>query len=167
MSFLDPSRLGLSACVSVVALAVAACGGTVVFEEDGGSGDGGSGSGKGSANAATGQTVSTAGSGAGSPTATTAPASVNVSTGGATRPSAEEICALFCDCQGCGNSDRRECVESSQTAIDDADGRGCGPELDAYLDCFFNQSVCVNGQVELDGCEDTLRGYDDCIGRTR
>jgi hypothetical protein len=71
------------------------------------------------------------------------------------------ICDAFCDCQGCTDAEFKECVTSSESSYNTAEGAGCGEEADAYLSCVQGELRCFEDSVELG--EECDAEYDDLI----
>lgn len=76
---------------------------------------------------------------------------------------ASGFCTDYCDCVGCSDNEREECVDDVEDALDEADQAGCGSEADDVLSCYRSELECVGGdRVELDGCDTEQDAFSDC-----
>jgi hypothetical protein len=53
-----------------------------------------------------------------------------------------DYCDAECDCEGCSDEEREECVIKRETKVDVADAFGCGAEYREYLACYAERGRC-------------------------
>ena len=68
-------------------------------------------------------------------------------------PSIGSYCDKVCDCTGCSESKREDCVDTIDDARKLADKEGCAGEFDAVLSCASSELTCKDDKVQVDGCE--------------
>jgi hypothetical protein len=76
--------------------------------------------------------------------------------------SATSICDAICECVGCSDNDREECIDETEDAIDDAEKEGCGDQASALLDCWDQELECDDEVVQIDGCRSEQEDYSEC-----
>lgn len=78
------------------------------------------------------------------------------------KPSVGSYCDKLCDCVGCSQPEREECVDLLDDYRKQAEADGCGGEFDAMLSCANEELVCTDGQLEGDGCEPQAEKLYEC-----
>lgn len=88
--------------------------------------------------------------------------------------SAEDICELKCNCEGCSQEQRDDCVAGVESALTKADDLGCSTEYGNWLSCAEQEAECRDGKTfTFDGCdieEDALAacgGGDECAAAAK
>lgn len=74
------------------------------------------------------------------------------------------FCDKVCDCSGCTESERSDCVDNGEEIRDNAADEGCSAQFDTYLSCLNNEATCVNDTIDADGCEDEAEKLSECAG---
>ncbi|MCA9621314.1 MAG: hypothetical protein KC731_19965 [Myxococcales bacterium] len=74
------------------------------------------------------------------------------------------LCDRVCDCTGCSDSERDDCVDTLDDAQRRAENAGCGDAYDDYLSCIDGELTCLDGKVDADGCESEAEAVADCGG---
>lgn len=74
-----------------------------------------------------------------------------------------DACDDTCDCTGCSDSEYADCVDSAEDLERDVENEGCIDFYDDYLACAGDEFACVNGQVDLDGCETEFSRVLNCL----
>jgi hypothetical protein len=81
-------------------------------------------------------------------------------------PTVDSICNQVCDCQGCSESQYRDCVDEGSRFQRRVEAAGCGDILADYLACLDDNFVCVNGRFDDDRaervCDPIEEALDDC-----
>lgn len=68
--------------------------------------------------------------------------------------SADEICEVKCNCQGCSEEQRDDCVADVDATVAKAENLGCSTEYSTWLSCVEQEAECRNGDTfTWDGCE--------------
>jgi hypothetical protein len=76
---------------------------------------------------------------------------------------ASGFCNDYCDCVGCSDNEREDCVDDVEDSLDEADKAGCGGEADDVLSCYRSELECLSGdRVDLDGCDAEEDAFSDC-----
>ena len=76
--------------------------------------------------------------------------------------SAASLCDDFCDCQGCSDTERDDCVDDIEDAEKRAEEAGCEQQFDELVDCMDDQLECRDGRVDADGCESETKDLSEC-----
>jgi hypothetical protein len=77
----------------------------------------------------------------------------------------EDICDLYCECQGCNAKERQKCLDDGEAAVADAEKRGCSSQYDDYLACVAREAECRNGNTfQFDGCDIEQEAIYACTG---
>lgn len=77
---------------------------------------------------------------------------------------AAELCEAICDCRGCSNVERDECVIAKNGASDVADAYDCGSEHADLVDCELERGTCDNDNFTTkDACKAEKDHYGDCV----
>lgn len=79
-------------------------------------------------------------------------------------PSAGSYCNKVCDCLGCDESERADCIDSVDDARKGAERAQCSSEFDDYLSCFNGELTCVDDAIDADGCETEAEALSQCGG---
>src|SRR5262245_9260989 len=67
--------------------------------------------------------------------------------------SAASLCERVCECQGCSENERAECIDELEDAQRKADNEGCSDQYSALLSCFDSELECRDSEVDVDGCD--------------
>lgn len=75
--------------------------------------------------------------------------------GGCARISVQDLCENLVECPNTGNS--VECTKDGEAVESDAEARGCGEELDAYVNCVDDsgcryETACEREVHDLESC---------------
>lgn len=68
-------------------------------------------------------------------------------------PSATALCDRICECSGCSESQRADCVDDLEDAEAAADEAGCSLEFNDVARCFDAELECRNDAHKVDGCD--------------
>ena len=71
-----------------------------------------------------------------------------VALSGCAQASLEEMCARACDCSGCSEAQRTQCVQQSNDVRTRAAQNHCLGELDDLVDCVAHDAECRDGSLE-------------------
>jgi hypothetical protein len=74
-----------------------------------------------------------------------------------------DACDDSCNCQGCSDAEYAECVDTAEDQERRVEDEGCIDFYDDYLACAGDEFSCVNGKVDLDGCETELGRVVNCL----
>lgn len=74
------------------------------------------------------------------------------------------FCDKVCDCTGCTETERSECVDTGEDLRDTAADEGCSAEFDTYLSCLNSEATCVDDVIDADGCESEATKLAECAG---
>lgn len=77
-------------------------------------------------------------------------------------PSASSICDRICECVGCSESEREDCVDEFEDAQRDADQEDCSAEWNDLVACIDEELECKDDRIEVDGCDNELDDLADC-----
>jgi hypothetical protein len=80
--------------------------------------------------------------------------------------SAAALCDRLCECVGCSESERADCIDSLDDAAKSADEKGCGGSYDDYVSCVDQELECKNDAIVVDGCDGEIVALADCTGGT-
>lgn len=76
---------------------------------------------------------------------------------------ASGFCNDYCDCVGCSDNEREDCIDDVEDSLDEADKAGCGGEADDVLSCYSSEFECKSGdRVDLDGCDAEQDAFSEC-----
>ncbi len=78
--------------------------------------------------------------------------------------SAESLCELVCDCTGCSESERDDCIDSVDDAQAEAAKEGCDDAYEAFTACAEERLDCDDDTVDLSDCDDEAEDLADCVG---
>lgn len=88
--------------------------------------------------------------------------------------SANEICNIKCNCQGCSQQEHDDCVGDVNSTVQKAEQLGCSSQYSDWLSCVEREAECRNGDTfAWDGCEieeDALSacgGVDPCTAAAK
>lgn len=76
-------------------------------------------------------------------------------------PSAAAYCDEVCDCQGCSQTGREDCITYIDESRKSAEDAGCGSEFNTTLACVSN-GECVNDELSTAGCESEIEALAKC-----
>lgn len=155
----------------LVCAAIAGCSNEVI---DGTGGAGGASASAGSGNGgdptqatgsgATGSSGTTGSSNsAGASTGSSSPAGGSTGSGSTIDPRTFQVCDVLCACVGCSEPENEECIDDLDDQIDDARARGCGDQVDPYLQCLIENGDCVEGEPDFDDCEPERQALSACL----
>lgn len=77
-------------------------------------------------------------------------------------PSVGAYCDKVCDCVGCSDSERTECVDAIEDVRKQAEEAGCGSEFNDVLSCANSELECTNDSISADGCESEADALNKC-----
>ncbi len=77
-------------------------------------------------------------------------------------PSGASICEKICDCVGCSDSEREDCVDEFDDAQRDADQEECSAEWNDFVACIDEELECDDDRIEADGCDNELEELAEC-----
>lgn len=75
------------------------------------------------------------------------------------------VCVARCDCEGCSQKEREDCVDDVDDAERLADYDGCGTEHDKYVDCYGNKGTCSDGVWVTQSCAEQGTALRTCSTR--
>ena len=79
--------------------------------------------------------------------------------------SAEEICDIKCNCEGCSQEQHDDCVADVNATVTKAEGLGCSTQYSNWLSCVEQEAECRNGATfAWDGCEIEEDALNQCGG---
>ncbi len=76
--------------------------------------------------------------------------------------SGADLCDLECECEGCSDYEREECIDDFDDAARDAEHEGCEDELDIYLSCLDDTGECRGDDFETD-CGKEKDDFKACV----
>lgn len=76
------------------------------------------------------------------------------------------LCDQICECTGCSEAEHAECVDGYGDLASNAEAEGCTARLDRWLDCLAEETQCLDGVVDSDGCEALANELAVCGGTT-
>jgi hypothetical protein len=79
------------------------------------------------------------------------------------KPSVAALCNKVCDCTGCSDSERDDCVDDIDDARKAAEDEGCGEQFDAYTSCASGELTCEDDKVQVDGCDAESEAILECM----
>lgn len=77
--------------------------------------------------------------------------------------SVESLCQRACDCESCGPNDLAECKSELDASQQAAAAAHCEALYETQLDCYDARFVCLNDNVEVEGCEVEEKAVLDCM----
>lgn len=77
-------------------------------------------------------------------------------------PSASSICDRICECVGCSDSERDDCIDEFEDAEKDSQNEGCPSEWDDLVACIDEELECDDEQIEIDGCDSEVEELAEC-----
>lgn len=77
-------------------------------------------------------------------------------------PTSGRYCDKICDCTGCSESEKSECVDTVDDAKKTASDEGCDDQFNAYFSCIDSELTCVSGQLDADGCDKEATELSQC-----
>jgi hypothetical protein len=78
-------------------------------------------------------------------------------------PSIGAYCNKVCDCVGCSDSQRDDCIDDADDARKAAENKGCRGQFDDLLSCGANELECKDGYTQTDGCDSEVEAYNECM----
>lgn len=77
----------------------------------------------------------------------------------------EDMCDRACECGGCSDAQRTQCVQQSNDVRIRAAQNGCLAELDDLVDCVTKDAECQAGSLESarDICSDERAELEGCL----
>lgn len=79
-------------------------------------------------------------------------------------PSSGSFCDKICDCTGCSEVERTDCVDSVDDAQKAANDEGCNDQYNAYFSCMNSELSCTAGVLDADGCDAEIDAVSKCMG---
>ncbi len=84
--------------------------------------------------------------------------------GAACGSNAVELCEAECDCRGCSDVERDECVIAENGSSDVADAYDCSSEHADLVDCVIERGTCDGDKFTAkDACKAEKDNYGDCV----
>lgn len=77
-------------------------------------------------------------------------------------PSIGSFCNKVCDCMGCSDSERDDCVDSLEDQRKAAEDEDCGGEFNDYLSCTSSELECEDDIATADGCDSEAEKLAEC-----
>lgn len=81
--------------------------------------------------------------------------------GGCT-PSATAICERICECTGCSELQRADCIDDLEDNEKAADDAGCGLEFNDVARCYDDAFECRNDAPRVTGCDVEIETLQHC-----
>ena len=79
--------------------------------------------------------------------------------------SADVICSVKCNCEGCSQAQRDDCVSDVNATVQKAADLGCSTQYQDWLNCVDEEAECRNGETfAWDGCEIEEDALAECGG---
>lgn len=78
---------------------------------------------------------------------------------------ASGVCVARCDCEGCSQREREDCVDDVEDSARLADHDECGDAFSAYVDCYANEGVCTDGVWSSASCAHEASALRACSSR--
>jgi hypothetical protein len=79
--------------------------------------------------------------------------------------SADEICNIKCNCEGCSQIERDDCVSDVNAAVEKAEDLECSTQYAEWLSCVEQEAECRDGQTfAWDGCDIEEDALAECGG---
>lgn len=80
--------------------------------------------------------------------------------------SAGGVCDKVCECSGCSEKERTDCVDTLEDAQKAADDEGCSEQYNKYFSCTDSELACTDGEIDADGCEAEIKALSTCMDST-
>ena len=79
--------------------------------------------------------------------------------------SAQEICDIKCNCEGCSQEQHDDCVADVNATVTKAESLECSTQYSNWLSCVEQEAECRNGATfAWDGCEIEEDALNECGG---
>jgi len=78
--------------------------------------------------------------------------------------SSGSLCNKVCDCTGCSENEKEECVDALDDTRKAAEDEGCSDQHGAYFACIDGELTCNDGTIDADGCESEGKELGKCLG---
>jgi hypothetical protein len=78
-------------------------------------------------------------------------------------PSGASICDRVCDCVGCSDSERDDCLDAFDDAERESADQGCQAEYDDYVACIDDDLKCDDEEAVADDCGEDAEDLADCL----
>lgn len=75
-------------------------------------------------------------------------------------------CVARCDCQGCSQVERADCLDDVEDSERLAEHDGCALEFSDYTDCYAGEGTCTNGAWLASTCTAKGTALRDCSSRS-
>jgi len=75
-------------------------------------------------------------------------------------------CVSRCDCQGCSQRERADCLDDVEDAERLATHDGCADQFATYMQCYANEGSCTNGGWVASSCSDEGSALRTCSDRS-
>ncbi len=80
-------------------------------------------------------------------------------------PAASDICDLKCECEGCSEAERDDCIADIEATVTLAESKGCSDQYSAWLVCVESEAECRSGEeFTWDGCDIEEDALAECGG---
>ena len=90
---------------------------------------------------------------------------VSLGAAGCQTASAGGVCDKVCECGGCSEKERTDCVETLEDAQKAANDEGCSEQYDKYFSCTDSELACTDGQIDADGCDAEVEALYTCMDK--
>jgi hypothetical protein len=80
--------------------------------------------------------------------------------------SVNSYCITRCDCQGCSQVERADCLDDVEDSERLAEHDGCATEFSDYLGCYANEGACMSGAWFASTCTVKGSALRDCSSRS-
>lgn len=77
-------------------------------------------------------------------------------------PSAAALCERICECGGCSDTQREDCIDDLEDSEKAADEAGCGLEFNDVASCYDDEFECRNDTPRVDGCDAEVAELQRC-----
>lgn len=78
-------------------------------------------------------------------------------------PSVAGYCNKGCECTGCSESERDQCVDFLEEYKETAEEAGCGSEFNDALGCVTSELECDGDNLNIDGCDSENEELNECL----
>ncbi len=78
-------------------------------------------------------------------------------------PSVAGYCNKVCDCTGCSESEKDQCVDYLEEYKETAEEAGCGGEFNDALGCVTSELECDGDSPDIDGCDSENEELEECL----
>lgn len=75
-------------------------------------------------------------------------------------------CISRCDCQGCSQRERADCLDDVEDSERVSAHDGCAEEFATYVQCYVNEGSCTNGGWIASTCSSEATAFRTCSARS-